>query len=358
MKKYLYCVVCVMFVFANVYAKDYYVLAGAKRGKGTKEKPYKGIYKALKKATKGDVIHVASGVYHGKLKIGYITIAQSGITLLGGYNEDFSQRNPWENPTFIGMPTKKKTSGADLGIIYATKDHSGFVVDGFIFDSATRNVYTGKSLVLSMSARRPAVLLSSPDCVIRNCVFMNSALGACRVSGANSRIENCLFVNNVYYALEVDAVGKITVVNNSFIKTYKQRSTGGIGVSIGRRSTMEIHNNIFAFNDEAGISNKQNNPNHSFVNNIFHENKTCYVFYSSESRNTVEVEDPEDLEDAELEEAEDNFLLDPQYNFAQKKGDEKLYAPRLEFSEVKAYLQPQEAEAKGIGVQLQPAVNK
>ncbi|BBM83447.1 right-handed parallel beta-helix repeat-containing protein [Candidatus Uabimicrobium amorphum] len=353
MKKYLYSAIAVMFLFTNIYATDYYVLQGAKRGKGTKERPYKGIYKALKKAAKGDVIHVAAGVYHGKLKIGYLTLDKSGITLLGGYDKDFSQRNPWENPTFIGMPKKKKTSGADLGIIYATKDHSGLVIDGFIFDSATRNVYKDDSLVLGMSARRPAVLLSSPDCVVRNCVFMNSALGACRISGANSRIENCLFVNNVYYALELDATGKVAVINNSFIRTYKQRFTGGIGVSIGRRSKMQIHNNIFAFNDETAISNKQNNPHHSFVNNIFHKNKkSCYTFYSSESRNTIEVEDAEDLEDAELEEAEDNFLLDPQYNFAEKKGEKKLYAPPLDYARVKAYLSPQESEAKGIGVQL------
>ncbi|WP_372371042.1 right-handed parallel beta-helix repeat-containing protein [Candidatus Uabimicrobium sp. HlEnr_7] len=351
--RFRYCfMIAILTLFTvNTMATDYYVLQGAKRGKGTKKRPYKGIYKALKKAIKGDVIHVAEGVYHGKLKVGFITVSGRGITLLGGYNSDFSQRNPWQHLTFIQSPDKKKSQSGDMGLVNVAKDHSNLVLDGFIFDSRTRNVYKEGSLVLDMSARRPPVLLTSPDCIVKNCVFMNSALGACRITGENSIVENCLFMNNVYFSLQVAARGKVTIKNNSFIKTYRQTHTGGDAILIGRECQTVIENNILAFNDGAAISNKLPNPSHVFNNNIFHENgKGSYVFYSSDSKSIIEVEDPEDLEDADLEEAEDNFLVDPEFSFAAKKGEEKLYAPHISFKRGSVYLETGNDEAEEIGV--------
>ena len=96
---FLFLLIFFFAVAGTAQAQDWYVKAGAKKGKGTKEKPYKGIYKALKKAVKGDVIHVANGDYSGKLKSGFIIIRTKGLTLLGGYNDDFSQRNPFQYPT-------------------------------------------------------------------------------------------------------------------------------------------------------------------------------------------------------------------------------------------------------------------
>ena len=45
-----------LLISVTAQAQDWYVKAGAKKGKGTQELPYKGVYKALNKALKGDVI--------------------------------------------------------------------------------------------------------------------------------------------------------------------------------------------------------------------------------------------------------------------------------------------------------------
>ncbi len=86
MKKNIVIILLVSFflISGTAEARDWYVKAAAKKGKGTKELPYKGIYKALKKPVKDDVIHVAQGDYSGQLKSGFIIIRTRKLTLLGG----------------------------------------------------------------------------------------------------------------------------------------------------------------------------------------------------------------------------------------------------------------------------------
>lgn len=50
----------------TVQARDWFVRAGS-AGDGTIEKPFKDPSLALEEASPGDTIHVAAGVYHGKL---------------------------------------------------------------------------------------------------------------------------------------------------------------------------------------------------------------------------------------------------------------------------------------------------
>ena len=66
---------------------------GSARGAGTKEAPMKDIQKAIDSAADGDVIRIAQGNYLGTMDRGWIQIKGKYISLEGGWNDDFTERN-------------------------------------------------------------------------------------------------------------------------------------------------------------------------------------------------------------------------------------------------------------------------
>ena len=125
-------------------AKDIFVslATGKNKNAGTKEAPYKNLWKALSVAQDGDVIHVAEGNYPGKMKCGWFKM-EKPVSIFGGYSADFSQRNPLKFKTMFQPRNEHndKKAGAQ-GILHIELDKSpmtapkGFhiVIDGIIFD--------------------------------------------------------------------------------------------------------------------------------------------------------------------------------------------------------------------------------
>ena len=73
-------------------AADWYVslTTGNNKNAGTKESPFKNIWKAIEKAAPGDTLHVATGNYPGKMSCGWINMNKP-VNLIGGYKTDFSE---------------------------------------------------------------------------------------------------------------------------------------------------------------------------------------------------------------------------------------------------------------------------
>ena len=82
---------------ANIYVS---LDAGKNKNAGTKEAPLKNLWKALEKAADGDTIHLAEGVYPGKMKQNWFLIDKA-VSILGGYSKDFAERKPLEHKTKI-----------------------------------------------------------------------------------------------------------------------------------------------------------------------------------------------------------------------------------------------------------------
>ena len=78
-------------------AADIYVSleTGKNKNEGTKEAPLKNLWKALENAKDGDTIHLAEGIYPGKMKQNWFLIDKA-VSILGGYSKDFSERKPLE----------------------------------------------------------------------------------------------------------------------------------------------------------------------------------------------------------------------------------------------------------------------
>jgi len=311
----------------QIQAKDWYIKGGTKGGNGTIEKPYKGIYKALDKALKGDVIHVAQGDYSGKLKAGFIIINTRNLTLLGGYNDDYTERNPFKYPTRIFKDESSKASGNDYGLVKTEGSYQGLVFDGFILDATNRNRYKGNGdLLAAKSLMKPPISLGQADTHLRNCIIINTAHVGVYVRGAGSSIENCLIVNTVYAGIQAFGMSgtdanetPVLLRNNTILLNWKKGVNGGYGIDIGTSVKVTMENNIIGMNEAYAVSNFLNvnsDEFHSMINNAMFQNKGGnYAFFSADNKSTLVIDDPEDFEDSDLETAQDNVISDPFYKF-------------------------------------------
>ena len=109
---------------------------GSARGAGTKEAPMKDIQKAIDSAADGDVIRIAQGNYLGPLDRGWIQIKGKYVSLEGGWNDDFTERNPVRYITRIQPSVAQRgTIGQGLLMIESTANRNGqIIVDGLFFD--------------------------------------------------------------------------------------------------------------------------------------------------------------------------------------------------------------------------------
>ncbi|MEQ8762487.1 MAG: DUF1565 domain-containing protein [Planctomycetota bacterium] len=306
-------------------AEDLYVRAGAEKGKGTRERPYRALYKALERAKPGDVIHVAEGDYSGKLDVGFVTIGTRNLTLLGGYAADYSERNPYRYPSRLHRRIGTDVEAFDNGLVLCDGDVSGLVIDGFVFDSTGRNVYreTGE-LDVTLSLTKPPITLAHADSHLRNSIFLNTAGPAVRISGPSSSIENCLIVNAVQFGIEIHGRHaaaalatdtQVLIRNNTILFTWQWRETGGSAIQIGSYCKVRLENNLIGFHQGVAISNIRNFDGkalHQMIGNVFFLNRAGnYEFFSRQHNQNLVVDDPADLEEADLAQAEGNLEIDP-----------------------------------------------
>ena len=281
--------------------RDWFVRAGSSGGDGTREKPFRDPFQALEKAEGGDTIHVAGGDYFGKLRSGKWIVSIRNLALLGGYNTDFTNRDPWANPARFLLHEDEKAKGRPAGTILDSGENSdGLIVDGFIFDGATWNTYLPSgSLDIANSPVAPLVSLRGgrDRVTVRNCVFINGSSGAVILSCPFGIFENNIVLNNSGCSLEFRAVGPgpASIRNNTFLFASDPTSRAGTGKSnpdgslvlLSGRAHVEIASNIFAFADNFGVRSTIPQQNVSFENNVFsanlfnHLTDDCYLWADS-----------------------------------------------------------------------------
>lgn len=266
--------------------RDWFVKAGSSGGDGTREKPFRDPFQALDKAEGGDAIHVAGGDYFGKLHSGKWKILIRNLTLLGGYDAEFAERDPWKNPTRLLLGEDEKAKGTPEGMILASEENSdGLVLDGFIFDGAPYNHYTDNgSLDLRSSPTNALVTLRGGGAAItvRNCIFLNGSDSAINIDCPYGVFENNLVLNNSGWALKLraDGTGPCTVRNNTLLFACDPTPRAGTGQSSAEgtlfhltgRASVAVESNIFAFADNYGVRCTVPQQNVSFENNIFAAN--------------------------------------------------------------------------------------
>jgi len=270
---------------ARTPGKDWFVRAGAQGGDGSKARPFKDPWQALEKMESGDFIHVAEGDYFGKLKAGIWKIDTTNITLLGGYDASFKERNPWKHPTRLTCPPDYKGRRGG-NTIEGVDDHTGAVVDGFVFDKVANNQYTPEGdLLYSRSDSADHIWFAKNDVVIRNNIFVNGAMGAIRAQSGQT-IENNIFINHYQQTVHADRAfeGPFIFRNNTVVFSWEVKfgeghGRGGTLLTVGSGFKSIIDNNIFEFsdNDAVWIGTTNDASDIELTNNVFGHNLYSHV---------------------------------------------------------------------------------
>jgi hypothetical protein len=298
-------------VLSPAYGTDWYVKAGSE-GTGTKDSPFSDLWKALDKALRGDVVHVAQGTYNGKGGSGHFTVKIPNLTLVGGYREDFAERNPFKYLTILerAKDFRGDWTGLPEGIIAGDADHGGLIVDGFVLNGESRNAYDATGDInLTKSYKGVAFQTSSPNVKVRNCIILNP-LGDGVYSawvGEDNEISNSFILNTFYNAIATRSAqpGSVVRLKNNTVAFcwYYPTKGGGMSVFVGRQGTTVMENNIFAFNqtegDEAGfgVSNTFGNFDTVMKNNLFFQCQGGYYKYMDADKASLIAWKAEDLKD-------------------------------------------------------------
>ncbi|QQS28816.1 MAG: right-handed parallel beta-helix repeat-containing protein [Sphingobacteriales bacterium] len=290
--------------------REWYINIAIGSGKeGTIEKPAKEIAAIALQLKPGDVIYIAEGIYKGKADMSSDIITVP-VSIIGGYNQDFTKRDPWGNHKTVlsgvnGYMKSETTSRLSLQCSKSHKDYSGQVlIDGLIIDNGSRNFYLEGSnegyIKRKASPQQgfnptpdsPGIEVdmgSNANVVIRNCALMNIAAsqGVIDVQvGKNGKvlIENNLIVNNTGDGINAktswqsaDGQPEYNIRNNTvlFCSKYDEAASnhGGNSLKVDERIVLIAENNVFAFNDYGGLDNIKKCKSITLNNNLFTANK-------------------------------------------------------------------------------------
>lgn len=306
--------------------KTIYVSAasGSNRNDGSKSSPLKDIQKAVNDAPEGALIQVAQGNYLGNLDRGYIEIKKY-VSIVGGYSDDFSERDPIKYRTMIQPPADAGGTNANHGLldIYVRGKRDGIVlIDGFILDKGFMNRYrindpenrhtgtpegceTGMMVPPGYDSRIPT--MRAPTSVsgqlihgdvegqvtIRNCVLMNGCHFGIQMGniGGHFDIYNNVFLANRMAACEVRSMNKnvsevsVDFHHNTVLFSWRRDPDPtlkdmGYGFRYMTGVNANVYNNIFGCTDFAALDrtyidadrNKEAERKTSAWNNFFFAN--------------------------------------------------------------------------------------
>lgn len=362
-------------------AKDVYVSlsSGKNKNAGTKEAPFKNIWKAVEKAQPGDVIHVAEGNYPGKMKCGWVQLDKP-VSLIGGYSSDFSVRDPLKHKTMFqpknDQNDKKGSAMALMRIDFKNQKGFKMLIDGLIFDDGFASSYhetkgkpegfdTGMWLEGPAmnklrdkfpSANRYSLFATlgygtAGELEIRNCTFVNGSNFGVNINWFEGEVKmkNNVFCNNRMIGANVQSSngqpGKVKweFENNTVLFTWSRLNDladMGFGVRVNANVEAEIENNIIGLNVLTGFDNTKGNGKTKKIQldgNVFFLNRESDVQMTvSPSVAKVRVDGFEDLEGTDgIESIEDNVDL----------ADPKVFAGRINAKYLNSFLSMKYSES-------------
>ncbi len=271
-------------------ARDVYVsiATGKNDNPGTKEAPKKLLWRVINEIQPGDRIHVAAGVYAGQGKSGVMPKIEVGdVVIQGGWNADFSERNPFVHLTIISPPGDAQGAGKTVFHVEASSNKIDQVtLDGFCIDRGPGNYYFSdgepganqriaghadnscwgyQALNVKKSGSDPTiVMIGNGSFVVKNMLIVNSPWWGIYVKcggAGETLLENNLVLiagSRGIEAIPGSGWGNptITLRNNTvaFVHTF---GSDGRGLSLDPRGCKTVaEKNVVAFCDEGGVTTK------------------------------------------------------------------------------------------------------
>ena len=323
----------------------------------------KNIQKAIDIASEGSEIRVAEGNYFGLLNKGNIIIDKP-LIIMGGYSEDFAERDVLKHLTTIAPDGNSNGSSQGRGTVQirsVQKPSSTLVIDGFIFnkgnaigynlrgegwpegvetpfmmregskgmggaDLSNKEVYTQETYFIYFDG--DAGKVNDLNVFVRNCTFVNGPnTTICGLLKGSLTVDNCAFINNRVTTMDVrgpdpNAITKVNFKNNTvlFVWSYtKDLQSQGFGFRFQPGTSCTLENNIIGLTIFAGLDRTHIDSNasreakrHDVVkNNIFFLNRiTDLTIPGGGMLTRVKVDDFDDVE-AIAESSGNKSLTDP-----------------------------------------------
>ena len=281
----------------------YYVSKqGAARGAdgltpATAKKDIQAVLNIIKeKGDNGAVVRVAEGNFLGYTNQGYIEIANF-ITLEGGWNESFTERDPLKYITKIQPGEEQRGTNGSRGLITTTRDLDGvgstnsvrgtLIIDGIMLDMGFENFYkpnnpdderngcpskafeTGRMEDATPPQIQHQIFHSdgaiAGNVIIRNCLIANSTYFGLQFNTRCGEVEiyNCVIISNRYGGVRIDGwdkEGKASHVNfhhNTVAFSWcrdKYMEDMGYGYEFMNKLNGDVHHNIFLGNNYAAVA--------------------------------------------------------------------------------------------------------
>ncbi|MEM6342396.1 MAG: right-handed parallel beta-helix repeat-containing protein [Bacteroidota bacterium] len=284
--------------------KDYYVSASQGRGRlGTKAQPAKDLAAIISLLEAGDRVHIAAGVYRSKASRGS-DIIEVPVSIIGGYDESFSHRDPWGSlqTVFSGTNDYQKTQTTERLAILTDKQFRQYegriLIDGIIIDNSERNRYKTDAQQQLMHKASPAAGQGPSPTLpgirvrtghetkveIRNCVLINCAAtqGVLDVQiGRNGKaqIVNNLLVNNsgesIYCKSKYHSntgYPEFYVAHNTILFSWAfdpVASYGGSNIMMDNACKVVAEYNVLGFGDFGGVNNVKKALELQLNHNVF-----------------------------------------------------------------------------------------
>jgi len=323
-------IIYLLFNSLFIFTADYYV--SSKRGSGqlaTIDNPALDLGNIIHKLRPGDTVHIAGGTYLGRGENGSDVI-NVPVTIIGGYNEYFSLRDPFGIYKTIMSGSNKTVNYTGSARIffdlmkYNEETVGEIVIDGLIIDNGARNRYNDEREVLivrygdSKTGLTPTpdsggilikagAIYNSEDIwkiTVKNCIVMNTApaLGAISIYGHKNsiiNIANNLIINNTGIGIylgstyhDVIDTPKFFVEDNTVLFTlrFDQYASNNTGVSV--QTDIGIYsmfrNNLFGFADNLGFL-KNGRDSLTLIDNLIINNVDT-DFYEAVNRTKIIVD--------------------------------------------------------------------
>ena len=245
---------------------------------------------------------VAAGQYPGQTGTGVWEIpsvanAEGSLRILGGFNDDFSGRQPFG--LLSELVTQEGRPGAFL-TVGRRSQLKQLVISGLMFDAAPSNKYDARSNSILKGTSRTYPLIAFQQLkvqhlVVADNIFLNGAHGAFDpaiggVPGSVVDIQNNLFLNTIKVMKTAAVSGgenvELNIRGNSFILNWPfnpDATSSNVGVlelyhSDGYR-TLTIEDNLFAFNPGGAMQHDwapDRMGDITIRNNLFHANGSLF----------------------------------------------------------------------------------
>jgi hypothetical protein len=359
---------------------------GSARADGSApDKAMKDIQKAIDNATDGATIRIAEGNYLGKLDAGYIEI-NKWITLEGGWNSDFTQRDPLKYITKMEPGEAQRGTNGVKGLItlsklddvMATQPKGTLTIDGIMFNYGLENSYkpndpsdprngcpskafeTGRMEDATPPQLNHQIIKAdgsvAGNVIIRNCLFANSPYFGIQFISRLGEIEisNCVFISNRYGAVRIGGSSKAsdtqykTHVNfhhNTVAFSWcrdKEMGDMGYGYECMTKVNCDIHHNIFACNNYAAIARTHvlSGPD-----KVIEEKRKTNIYDNAFFMNAADLQLPPtgggkwtNVKVAQFEDVDEHVIPKVDGNFELKEGDSFINALDQDYLEAFASL--------------------